>query len=130
MNERDVGNIKIDICNTCQGIWFDWQELSKLDEAHEGLIDDLDKILNIKRKCDKTRGQIKCPKCNIPMQTHPYRGIMQVNVDECYGCAGFFLDAGELKIIRDNFKSDKERKEHVINLLKEVPEYQTWLKKK
>jgi Zn-finger nucleic acid-binding protein len=46
-----------------------------------------------------------------------------VNVDECYGCGGFFLDSGELREVRENHMSDEERDAYVQKLLDDVPEY-------
>jgi uncharacterized protein len=37
---------------------------------------------------------LQCPKCGAPMRTYERNGI---NVDQCTGCRGIFLDAGELE---------------------------------
>lgn len=37
---------------------------------------------------------MQCPKCTAPMTTYERNGI---HVDQCTGCRGVFLDAGELE---------------------------------
>jgi len=124
MVEEDFGGVAVDVCkNGCKGVWFDWMELSKLDEKNEGLGKALKDALHNPRQNDENRGEINCPKCNLPMHIHKYESAKEVNVDECYNCGGFFLDSGELHVIRDNFMSEEERKTYADKLLNSVPEY-------
>jgi len=125
MVENDFGGVKVDVCsNGCKGIWFDWFELSKLDETCEGAGTALKDALAAPRVADENRGPISCPKCGIPMHIHKYRHSKQVSVDECYQCAGFFLDSGELKAIRDCFMSEEEISAYVDSIARTVPSYQ------
>lgn len=124
MVEEDFGDIRVDVCkNGCKGIWFDWQELIQLDENHEGLGQALEEALKSPRVSDAGREPPKCPKCGLVMHAHKYSSAKEVNVDECYGCGGFFLDSGELKGIRDSYMSEEERDAYVQKLLGEMPEY-------
>jgi len=37
MVAEDFGGVQVDACRDgCKGIWFDWLELVRLDENHEG----------------------------------------------------------------------------------------------
>ena len=124
MVEDDFGDVRVDVCkNGCKGIWFDWQELIRLDENYEGLGRTLEEALKSPRVNDAGREPLKCPKCEIAMRAHKYSSAKEVNVDECYGCGGFFLDSGELREIRDNYMSEEERDAYVQKLLGEMPEY-------
>lgn len=124
MVEEDFGGVKVDSCkNGCKGMWFDWQELRKLDENNEGFGNALQKALNHPRTNDENRGKITCPKCGLPMRSHKYKSAKEVNVDECYACGGFFLDSGELQTIRDNFMSGKEEAQYLNALLGNMPDY-------
>lgn len=124
MMEKDFGGVKVGVCsNGCKGIWFDWLELSKLDEKNEGLGNALKEALDYPRVNDGNRVQIKCPKCGIPMHAHKYQSSKEVNVDECYACGGFFLDSGELTVIRDTFMSEQEEAEYAQKLLDEMPDF-------
>lgn len=124
MVEQDFGGVLVDVCvNGCQGIWFDWFEVMKLDEKNEGFGEALQAALNYPRINDETRPRTNCPKCGIPMHVHKYQSSKEVNVDECYNCSGFFLDSGELQVIRDNFMSEEEREAYAGKLMDEVPEF-------
>lgn len=117
MTEHDFGNIKVDICDLgCKGIWFDWIELGKLDETSEGTGAALEATLNSPQAKNPSRGQIKCPKCYQPMIAHFYQAQNMVTVDECYGCGGFFLDGGELKVLREHHLTEQEREEYIKKL--------------
>jgi Zn-finger nucleic acid-binding protein len=123
MSEQDFGGVKVDVCNTgCKGIWFDWFELKKLDEKNEGMGDLLKQSLNSEHHKDSNRGKIKCPKCQNPMTAHFYQSSKEVTVDECYQCGGFYLDSGELEVIRENFMNEQDREEYVKHLISRIPE--------
>jgi Zn-finger nucleic acid-binding protein len=124
MVEKNFGGVMVDVCeNGCKGIWFDWCELSKLDETSEGAGKALNEALDVPAKEEGDRGQIKCPKCGLAMHVHKYQCSKEVDVDECYACGGFFLDAGELSLIRDSFMDEKAQEEFAEKLVNSVPEY-------
>ena len=123
MVEKDCGDVKIDVCKGCNGLWFDWSELSMLEEKNEKVNKVLEDVLNSPRVSDANRGPIKCPKCGINMHIHKYRSSKEVNVDECYRCGGFFLDSGELKAIRDTHMNKQEQEEYAQRLVKGMPLY-------
>jgi len=125
MVQEDFGGATVDVCkNGCKGIWFDWFELSRFDEKHEGAGKALKEALEYPRVNDDNRGQVNCPKCGIPMHIHKYQSAKEINVDECYKCGGFFLDSGELRAIRDTFMSDEEVEAYSNKLIKDIPEFQ------
>jgi len=124
MKEQDFGGVMVDVCvNGCKGMWFDWFELGKLDENNEGCGRALQEALHYPQENDENREKINCPKCGLPMHIHKYQSSKEVNVDECYNCGGFFLDSGELKIIRDTFMSEEERDAYAQKLIDDVPEF-------
>jgi Zn-finger nucleic acid-binding protein len=124
MVEEDFGGVHVDVCkNGCKSLWFDWLELGKLDENTEGFGEVLKEALAAPRIHDEGRGKLKCPKCGTPMYVHKYKSAKEVNVDECVACGGFFLDSGELLLIRDNFMNEAEREIYVEKLLADVPGY-------
>ncbi len=122
MVEENFGNVRIDVCKQgCKGIWFDWGELKKLDESHEGAGEALGEALKSPRVNDAERGPLNCPKCGIAMHAHKYRNAKEVNVDECYSCGGFFLDSGELQAIREQHMSNEERDTYIQKLMDDTP---------
>ena len=112
MVTEDFGGVSVDVCRDgCKGIWFDWFELSKLDEKNEGMGAALQEALDYPRTNDANRGPINCPKCSVPLHRHLCTVDKEVSVDECYDCGGFFLDSGELKDIRARSEERRVGKE-------------------
>ena len=125
MVEEDFGGVQVDVCRDgCKGIWFDWLELVRLDENSEGAGAALEEALRSPRVNDDDRGQLNCPKCGMPMQTHKYKSAKEVNIDECYGCGGYFLDSGEIREVRDNYMTEEQEQAYVDKLLEDFPEIQ------
>jgi Zn-finger nucleic acid-binding protein len=125
MTEEDFGGVNVDVCRDgCKGMWFDWFELSKLDESNEGLGDALQEALQFPRVNDENRGQINCPKCGLLMHRHPYMYDKGVTIDECYKCGGIFLDSGELTDIRMHHMSEQDEAAYVQKLINQAPSEQ------
>lgn len=125
MTEEDFGGIEVQVCASgCKGLWFDYSELSRLDESNEGVGRALQDALAAPRANEADRAALTCPKCNVPMHQHLYKSEKEVNVDECYTCGGFFLDAGELKAVRDNHMSEQDESAYAQKLLDNLPSYQ------
>jgi Zn-finger nucleic acid-binding protein len=122
LKEITISDISVDVCQGgCGGIWFDNFELKKFDESHESVGEEL---LNAERDpsivVDYNK-RLKCPKCDdIVMMRHFFSVKKQVEVDECPGCGGFWLDAGELGKIRSLFNTEQERHEAAEGYFTEV----------
>jgi hypothetical protein len=103
LTEMDVGTVRVDACRGgCGGIWFDARELRKVDDAAER---EGEALLGIPR--DPSRpllaGRRHCTRCAeaYPLMSLPFGpGAVDVRIDECPGCGGRWLDAGELERIR------------------------------
>jgi Zn-finger nucleic acid-binding protein len=129
LKEIDINSIKVDICeNGCGGVWFDWLELKKVDEKHEtdGLF-----LLDIPRNEDLVinhSAKRKCPRCEeeIIMLKHFSSIKKEIEIDECGNCGGFWLDAGELKKIRNQFETEADKnkaaKEYISDIFEQEVE--------
>jgi Zn-finger nucleic acid-binding protein len=91
---REYG-IEVDRCPTCQGAWYDQDELSLLEstvahdeEQRRGMID------YARRESD-----LSCPKCGARMRAFNYRAY-NLELDACPQDHGFWLDAGEAERVR------------------------------
>jgi Zn-finger nucleic acid-binding protein len=102
LKEIQVGNLKVDVCQGgCGGIWFDAFELERVDEENEAagepllhIQGDEDIVVDSSRKRD-------CPRCaGIKLHRHFFSAKRRIEVDQCPGCGGYWLDAGELEQIR------------------------------
>ncbi len=106
-----IGDVEINKCPSCEGLWFEKDELrlakdKKLPDAKWLDIELEDKSLNwfhvdlwkdsVEFKAEKdTR---LCPECEIPLYKIEY-GDSGVEVDVCGICKGLWLDRGEYKKI-------------------------------
>jgi len=122
LSKLKVNNIEFDVCKGgCGGVWFDWFELQKVDEQHEAAGEallDIEQDPGTKVDFSKKR---KCPKCgDVVMMQHFFSVKRKVMVDECPKCGGFWLDCGELREIRKQFKTDEEREQAAKKFVKEV----------
>ena len=110
--------VNLDVCTKgCGGIYFDNRELSKFDEPNED-ISPLVAILDGKEFKTVDEAKIrKCPVCGMNMVKNFASAKHEVQIDECYGCGGKFLDFKELDKIRAQYNSEKERAEGVISEL-------------
>lgn len=111
LTEMTVGQMTIDACQGgCGGVWFDNFELKKVDEDFTGTA-----LLLIERDdhqlVDYERRRT-CPRCgNVVMMRHYFSDRRQVEVDTCPHCAGVWLDAGELAMIRREIQEKQQQEE-------------------
>jgi hypothetical protein len=89
-----VQEVEVDRCSSCNGIWFDAQELVQLlteDARQLTLLREGEK----KAELDAKRGN--CPHDNSPL-LRVYSSINRsVIVDACPQCRGIWLDGGEFE---------------------------------
>lgn len=111
--DQNWDEVRVDACEGgCGGFWFDRFELEKVDELHEGagarlLEIDHDPSIPVDHDVDRN-----CPKCDdIVMMKRFFSVNRAVELDECGGCAGLWLDAGELERVRRDFETDEARQD-------------------
>jgi len=74
------GEIEVDHCESCEGIWFDQGELRPLDLVVE-----------------------HCPKCqdeHIEMEKVNHPRDSRIIIDQCPNCKGIWVDKGEIEGIQ------------------------------
>ena len=109
LSSVQLGGITVDVCkNGCGGIWFDRFELSKVDEKAEQAGELLSVPTNPTTKIDQSV-RLKCPKDGAILMRHFFSAKRRITADECPKCAGYWLDAGELRGIRDEFDTEADR---------------------
>jgi len=101
LRRRKMRSIKIDRCPTCDGSWYDADELRVLkDKEKRGDYRWLD--FDLWRDREKFRAgrqrHLVCPKDGRPMTTVRY-GTSSIRMDMCPECHGIWLDHGEYKKI-------------------------------
>lgn len=89
----DLGNIPLDACPGCKGIWFDKGELEALlKQSKGGAPAGLD-LLSPKP------GATTCPRCNVKMERGGLVNPLLL-VDKCASCGGVWLDPRELALLK------------------------------
>jgi len=117
-----AGHVTVDVCaGGCGGVWFDNFELQKLDEPHESgghLLGNIAAKAGLQIDHASKRN---CPKCgDIIMMRHFFSARREVEVDEYPNCGGYWLDAGELALIRAEHQTDREQQMAVEQYVEEI----------
>lgn len=106
-----VGNVEVDQCDTCHGIWFDSGELAKIVGAKD--VEALrtraaaNKDDEKKRKADDEK-RASCPRCRGEGKLVQIVSLTSdIHIDTCAVCGGEWLDGGELWIVRNEGFSRK-----------------------
>jgi Zn-finger nucleic acid-binding protein len=99
------GQIIIDRCAGCGGIWFDIGELNLLKEmkGSEAIDEGLAKVGRI---YDKVARTVNCPRCATPLARMSDKEQPHIHMEACKSCSGVFLDAGEFKDVKFHTLAD------------------------
>ncbi|MCA8953351.1 MAG: zf-TFIIB domain-containing protein [Planctomycetes bacterium] len=102
MARQDFTTFYADLCETgCHGLWFDAGELQRVDRHGKGHGQALERALAIPPIASEIAARPRtCRACDEPMDEIGYELHQFVKIDECPGCEGVFVDAGELAILR------------------------------
>ena len=95
------GDVQVDQCAKCKGIWFDKDELRRAKDQVDGDLNWMD--FDLWKHHDKfsvSAKAVKCPKCDVDMAAISY-GKTGVEIDYCLKCQGVWLDGGEFERIID-----------------------------
>jgi Zn-finger nucleic acid-binding protein len=85
-----LGEVELDVCPTCRGMWLDWSELEQLVEFAAEVPG---AAANMSWQRDLQAG--RCASC----QTRPLLERVEVgsySLDRCPRCLGIWFDGGEL----------------------------------
>jgi len=99
LHTRATATVEIDECRSCQGIWFDADELRRVKDESDPDLSWMD--FELWKHTDLFRvaeNPLKCPACSISMVAIDYDET-EVEVDHCTSCRGVWLDGGELEKI-------------------------------
>ena len=113
LSSTTIGKLTVDVCRGgCGGIWFDAFELQQVDEPQESTgawLVDIERDPQIHVDTIRKRA---CPRCQgVKLKRRYFSPKRQFEIDECPGCGGYWLDAGELEKIRDEMDESARRKE-------------------
>ena len=103
-----INDLEIDVCSSgCAGIWFDRDELFKLDDSSEAAGH---AVFDLAPKTSASNTQRMCPKCPHEILVKQFLDVQNsVQIDQCWSCSGIWMDHGELVKIRGQFSSPADR---------------------
>lgn len=112
---REVGDAKLDVCTTCQGMFLDRGELNKVAVPTDGDLEyatvDLDSFDHADRF-----GPTTCPRCESErMKKVEFNIHTHIVLDFCERCQGFWLDGRELDRINDEVRRLNEAARQVAD---------------
>ncbi|MEZ4311417.1 MAG: zf-TFIIB domain-containing protein [Polyangiaceae bacterium] len=100
-----VGEVEVDQCDTCSGIWFDSGELAKIlgkkdVEALRTRAEETSAASQRMRTADQKRA--RCPRCKGEGNLVQIASLnADLHIDTCAVCGGEWLDGGELATLRN-----------------------------
>jgi len=106
-----VGDVEVDQCDTCHGIWFDSGELAKIVGAKD--VEALRTRAVAEKDAEKRRKasdlkRASCPRCKGEGKLVQVASVTaDIHIDTCAVCGGEWLDSGELWIVRNEGFSRK-----------------------
>lgn len=124
MKKIHVRNVELDLCESCEGLWFDRDEIGQV--AAMGEEEAAASPLAPSLETDKERlespgkGDLKCPRCGSEMYRYIYMVSSGVVVDGCEKGCGVWLDDGEIrKIIEYSIESERALDPETERMLRE-----------
>ena len=81
-------------CSNCRGIWCNAAQISDLESVP--MLDVLDVGDAVRGAVYDQIKDIDCPECGARMERQSVPRQPHIDIEVCPGCAGVFLDAGEL----------------------------------
>jgi Zn-finger nucleic acid-binding protein len=115
-------DVQVDGCTECGGRWLDHRELERIEEAAANDYKEqlsrpeylLDRSYEV--ALQRSRSEICCPRCGQPMSKTECHPTSLVLVDLCPGCAGLWLDRGEVQALEVFFERMRQEERQAAKL--------------
>jgi len=98
MHRITLGEVEIDRCPSCGGVWLDQGELDGVRKSfldHKQTLDALDSLATTD-EVEARPEPLLCPRDHSRMSVHKHPQQHHIEMDCCTKCGGLFFDAGEL----------------------------------
>jgi Zn-finger nucleic acid-binding protein len=93
------GDVEIDRCTVCHGLWFDMLEREDLKALSGSEVIDSGSA-DVGMAQDRQQ-RIACPVCRVPMIAMVVSGQAHISYEACTVCYGVYFDAGEFTDYRE-----------------------------
>jgi membrane associated rhomboid family serine protease/Zn-finger nucleic acid-binding protein len=129
MMSRQIGEVTVDICSNCGGIWFDKDELKEtlsiLKKSSEIPFRNF-KPLPREDEAQEFR-EIYCPRCATALKPFNYAYDSGIFLDRCPSCGGIWADRDETESIASFLKGNPKLEKLGKSYLDHSKERQTWI---
>lgn len=95
--------VEVERCLNCAGLWFDSLEADTLKQIKGSEALDLGD-LETSSQLDDSKDEVECPKCKVKMIHMLDIDRYSIWYEKCPHCHGIWLDAGEFRKFKQNFK--------------------------
>lgn len=102
LDQAHVGDIEVDLCPACGGLWLDHGEIERLFSLPSHDLDELRHALTGGAQAGISDAHLACPACPGQLVEARFGRIL---VEVCRRCRGLFLDRGELDLALAALKS-------------------------
>lgn len=122
LKEIEVGGVKVDISESCGGVWFDNFELVKFDEVHESAGAELVELMAKYKNTDiDLEPRLNSPKHpEVVMMRQYYSPAQRIEIDICPKSGGVWLDPGELAYLRLLYPTEADREAATNKFFEEI----------
>ncbi|MCW5938325.1 MAG: zf-TFIIB domain-containing protein [Fimbriimonadaceae bacterium] len=110
MTPTEAGDITVEACFSCGGLWFEQGELGRLVNRYPGEAQELDKRVAAQPEASPKLLRI-CPRCLCGMTGFDYAAASVVHLNSCPQCNGVFIEDGELGAIVQRKQAAQARAE-------------------
>jgi Zn-finger nucleic acid-binding protein len=96
LDKSNIGDIEVDLCPKCGGLWLDYGEVAKLAVLPDAELKPLHALLTGSGGPPPIPSETKahCPACSGDLKEVV---LGSIHIDYCTKCKGMFLDKGELE---------------------------------
>jgi Zn-finger nucleic acid-binding protein len=110
--EKYEGDVPVDRCPLCHGLWLDKGELEAVQKTLEhDYSKELTHINTVAPAYEMARQRVRpvvnCPKCRSPLHAEEYAYCSQILIDRCGKCGGIWLDTGEVQALEQFFERER-----------------------
>ncbi len=108
LTDREFGSVTLDGCTACGGVWFDYEELTKLTRDPATGLMDVERAFQPAVGGTETIGKMQCPRCAAALYPFSFPHTPGVRLDACRQCKGIWLDDGELQLIAERMQAARQ----------------------
>src|SRR5579871_4832352 len=105
LTETLVGEIRVDGCENCGGVWFDRGELNAVAKTQMAQMTALDAHFAAHTPPTDRQAEKKCPVCHVALFAFEFPRSPGIQFDGCSQCGGLWADDGKLTAIHHRLLS-------------------------